>query len=705
MPTLHFTVDAELLRELGEHLVGKPYIALAELVKNSYDADATKVTIELDPEKDRITVSDNGHGMDFTEFKNFWMRIGSVHKTRLRISRRFKRPLTGSKGIGRLAVQFLAEELDLCTVSEKDLSRKLESHVKWKEAVSAGDLTKATAGYNIEISKEGFEQRTSIVLTGLNHKWNSDLIKGLAREIWWLQPPFRSPLATRKDPEKAFEIKFVSPEKDIIETFNRQIRAIFDIWYAKLVGKNENGKVTLSLEFAGEDPIIMNYSIDDCELKGGGFEIRTYHLTYRQPHGIKVGEAREYLNEFGGVHVYDGGFHLPYYGDRKNDWLRIEFDHSHRLSMSQLLPKELRVEEGMTFLPTLSRIFGVVNVDTSKEPYLNISITRDRLQESKAFSDLFFMARWAMDFYANEEAKRQRKWKDLIKKTEAPEFERMEDVLTKYQSEIPEKVYGYLHKDMQKATKEIETEAEATAKRIGLLGSLATAGISSLAYQHELKQQFHTIDDIVKKIGKISVADEKLRKTINELKEGLLSWVERARATNALFAYLADPENIEMKKRFSAKKIVEEINEQVKVLTRGIPIDTSRLDDDLLLPKASLVECGSIFQNVFINAFNAMLDSKKKLIDVSSRINGRVREILVQDTGCGVNLRDAETLFEPFERRMKISPERQTLGYGGTGLGLTIVRLIANNLGCTVSFVEPEKGFNTAFSIRWREIE
>ena len=42
---LTFTVDAELLRELGEKLVGKPYIALAELIKNSYDADATEVTI------------------------------------------------------------------------------------------------------------------------------------------------------------------------------------------------------------------------------------------------------------------------------------------------------------------------------------------------------------------------------------------------------------------------------------------------------------------------------------------------------------------------------------------------------------------------------------------------------------------------------------------------------------------------------------
>lgn len=706
MPLLYFTVDAELLKELGERLVGKPYIALAELVKNSYDADATKATIELDPKKNRITVSDNGHGMDLTEFKDFWMRIGSRHKERLRVSKHFKRPMTGSKGVGRLSAQFLAKELKLSIVSEKDPSRRINAHVKWAEAVRAGDLTKAAVEYDIEVSKKGFEQGTSIVLKRLNHEWDSELIKGLVREIWWLQPPFRGRSVPLENKKKAFEIEFVSPEKDYVEAFNRQIQAIFDIWNARLVGRNVNGKVNLSLEFAGEKPIIYNYSIDDCKVKEADFEIRIYNLVYRQPYGIKVGEARDYLNKFGGVHIYDGGFHLPSYGTPENDWLRIEWDHSHRLAMSKLLPKELQVEGGgMTFTPTLSRVLGVVSVNTSKEPELNILVTRDRLEDNDAFRDLFRIVKWAVDFYANEEARRSREQKALEMEIEPPKFSSVGDVLTEYQSEIPEKVYGVLRKNIQKVTDEIETEAEAAAKRIGILGSLATAGISSLAYQHELERQFNIIDEFIKKIGRIKAKDENLRQTLNELKEGLSSWVERARETNAIFSYLGDSENIKTKKRRSAKRVVEEIRRQVNVLARGIQINTSRLDDGLLLPKTFLVEWGAIFQNVFINAFNAMLDSKEKLIDVSSRRNGRICEILVQDTGCGVDMTDAETLFKPFERRVKISPERRALGYGGTGLGLTIVRLIANNIGCEVSFVKPEERFSTAFSIKWRESE
>ena len=91
-----FTVDSELLRELGERLVGRQYIALAELVKNSYDADASRVEIRI--QDDCIEVSDNGHGMTYEDFSGRWMRVGSTHKVNEVRSPGLHRPLTGSKG-------------------------------------------------------------------------------------------------------------------------------------------------------------------------------------------------------------------------------------------------------------------------------------------------------------------------------------------------------------------------------------------------------------------------------------------------------------------------------------------------------------------------------------------------------------------------------------------------------------------------------
>lgn len=705
MPTLHFTVDSALLRELGERLVAKPYVALAELVKNSYDADATKVKIELDPNANRIVVSDDGCGMDLTEFKNFWMRVGSIHKQRQRVSKKFGRQMVGSKGIGRFAVQFLAEELEIRTVSESDLKKKLVGHITWANAVQAGDLTKASVEYRTEEALAGstFEHGTTIVLKKLKHRWDENSIKKLAGEIWWLEPPFRGSAARGPG---SFEIEFVSPVKGLVETFGRGARAIMEAWHARLVGKNENGNVTLSLQFEGEEqPIVRRYSIPGCEPEGcklreGNFEIRIYSLTRRQRFGIKVGEARKYMRQYGGVHVYDGGFHLPFYGAPENDWLNVEFDHSHRLSMSKLLPSELQVKEGMTLLPTLSRVLGMVNVDTSQEPELRISITRDRLQENEAYAQLVGIVRWALDFYAMEEAKRVFREKT---KVAPPKFERLEEVLVRHQREIPKNVYKKLCVDTRKAVDEVKTGAELMVDRFRLLAPLAAAGISSLACQHEIRRQFGDGEEIAERMKKIVAQDPKIRKELDELREDLSRWLERAAAIYSLFSFIAHPEDMKERKRRRAKVVVDQIREQVGILARGIPIRTARVDGGLLLPKATFAQWSAIFQNVLINAFNAMEKSERKIVDMSSRASSKVREILVQDTGCGVNLKKAGTLFEPFVREIEIPPERRAAGYGGMGLGLAIVRMIASNIGCKVSFVSPEKGFSTAFSIKWRE--
>ena len=720
MPRLNFTVDSELLRELGERLVGKPHIALAELVKNSYDADASKVTIEFAPDQDRIVVRDDGHSMDFDEFQDFWMRIGTPHKREKRVSKHLKRPMTGSKGVGRLAVQFLAGKLKIITVPKRGNGEWLEASVDWEEAVEAGDLIDASVLYTRRISPPPLERGTSIVLSGLKHEWDQDSIRDLAGELWWLQPPFRFTALSRLEAKDRFEIDFQSTQREFEEIFDKQIRAIMGIWTARLVGKNDGGQVSLSLEFAGEPPQAYTYRVADFphndgqfgrkkNLDGGDFEIRIFKLRYRQPHGIKVDEAREYFWKYGGVHVYDGGFRLPYYGTPDNDWPQIELEHAHRRFVSDLLPKEFQAQyaetERLRYLPTLGRVFGVVNVNTSQEPNLDIMITRDRLTETSAFQDLVEMVRYAFHLYAFEEARRvfERKLKEFPVEPTSLKFERVERVLEYYEPEIPEQVYRDLREKVREATTAATTQQEMVLNQMGLLGPLATAGISALAYQHELRKQFTVVQSIVERIRHVPTEDEGLRRSLDALAEDLSAWVERARATNALFDYLADAESTQTRRRFAAAAVLEDIKAQTTFLARGIEVDVSKVASDLLLPEASFAEWGAIFQNVFTNAFNALLDSEERLLQVSSRASGRSRQILVQDTGVGVALKDAERLFRPFERGREISPERRALGYGGTGLGLTIVRLLADRIGCRVSFVEPDDGFSTAFSISWRE--
>lgn len=104
--------------------------------------------------------------------------------------------MTGSKGVGRLAVQFLAKEIGMRTVSEENPNSEIQVYVDWAKAQKAGELTEAIAKYKtVEPSIEypgGSKHGTAIILSGLNQTWDTNDITELAKEIWPLQPPFRA---------------------------------------------------------------------------------------------------------------------------------------------------------------------------------------------------------------------------------------------------------------------------------------------------------------------------------------------------------------------------------------------------------------------------------------------------------------------------------------------------------------------------------
>jgi hypothetical protein len=114
--TKPFRANAHLLKLLGDELIGDDRLAVFELVKNSYDADATvvDVTLNLKEEQSNIIVWDkDGNGMDENTILTKWMEIGTDSKrnqNKIR-SKKFDRLPLGEKGIGRLAVHKLGTKL------------------------------------------------------------------------------------------------------------------------------------------------------------------------------------------------------------------------------------------------------------------------------------------------------------------------------------------------------------------------------------------------------------------------------------------------------------------------------------------------------------------------------------------------------------------------------------------------------------------
>ncbi len=736
---VHFTVDSELLRELGERLVGRQYIALAELVKNSYDADASKVEIRI--QDDCIEVSDNGHGMTYEDFEGRWMRVGSTHKVKEETSPELHRPLTGSKGVGRLAVQFLASELELTSIPKKtrvpegSMPRELYVMVDWDTAVQAGELTQATALYDLNKPQDTVfplesPHGTTVTLKKLKHEWSPKEFEDLAREIWFLQPPFRSLTGAANREASGFEVDLSAPP-EAVALFNTQMSRTLELYTSRLVGRllprngsgkrSDKRKAQLSLELEGQHTPAYEFQVpvrgDDRYLIDSlDFEIRIFTLQNRQPYGIPVQQARDYMHEWGGVHIYDAGFRIPYAGP-DSDWLRLEIDHSHRLTQSQLLPDELNVSMGLNHLPTNSRVLGVVNIDTTHEArvagqnkppsnqYLQIQVSRDRLVSNDAFRQLQDTVRFALDYYATRLAVLRLKEKVTIQSVEVPEslVEGVWNVLEQHEDEVPKAVANQLRTELEKTIDSIREQSEWTKSQSGLLGAMATVGATSVAFDHQFTQQLSVLEHHAAALDDAIKIDPDLKKSIGSVSNSIKKWIRDARETRMIFSPISDERNRTTVARFKAKLIVESMAGNLRALLRGVKVEVSGIDRGLLLPETSYPVWMAIFHNVLMNASNAMLDSNSKRISVSSFESGKRRGIRVQDTGVGIDLDKAEDLFEPLKRGLEISPERRALGYGGAGLGLAIVRMLATDLKADVRFIEPVAPFNTCFEMAWSE--
>jgi signal transduction histidine kinase len=141
---LKLKIDAHVIQQLGAELISGPETALLELIKNSHDADASFCYIEVDTNYvevidhieivngeeiitpityiGKISVRDNGHGMDRARINRSWLTVSYSEKKQAKqnntLTDRFKRSLTGDKGLGRLGSMQLATICRISTQSE-----------------------------------------------------------------------------------------------------------------------------------------------------------------------------------------------------------------------------------------------------------------------------------------------------------------------------------------------------------------------------------------------------------------------------------------------------------------------------------------------------------------------------------------------------------------------------------------------------------
>ena len=127
-PPLSIRPYARLLTMLGEQLLKNERVALVELIKNAYDADAGTVDVEFEGFREdmkklpgsRIVVRDDGCGMTSETVKTAWMNPATPTKFLAKKKGKWRTPernrvIQGEKGIGRFAMLKLAKKITVTT--------------------------------------------------------------------------------------------------------------------------------------------------------------------------------------------------------------------------------------------------------------------------------------------------------------------------------------------------------------------------------------------------------------------------------------------------------------------------------------------------------------------------------------------------------------------------------------------------------------
>lgn len=200
MTKVPFNVDAYTARLIGRENVSKLEGAVVELIKNTYDADATCCILYYDEKKDILYLADNGNGMTEEIIRNHWMTIGRSSKKNSFVSQK-GRIQTGEKGIGRFALDRIADNCQMLTSTEKD-EKKLLWTVDWNSFSTGKNITEI--GADLDITTEKFESffenctnshvinlikqnwgkhGTVFRLTNLREQWSDELLNTIRENL------------------------------------------------------------------------------------------------------------------------------------------------------------------------------------------------------------------------------------------------------------------------------------------------------------------------------------------------------------------------------------------------------------------------------------------------------------------------------------------------------------------------------------------
>ena len=395
---------ARLIRTLGFELISSEIVAVIELVKNSYDADATLVLVRLiDPAEAGagcLEIWDDGHGMSEETLRSTWLEIATPYRKYARHSEVRRRRVLGEKGIGRLAVGRLGRQLEL--VSRRRDGQEAVLKIDWSVfddentyldeipiVWGVQDPTVFRNGGDAEQAfgdrldpREGYDHGTLVRMSPLVKTWDESSITELHRALSRLVPASPDRSLSHLPSTTDFRIFLDLPSE--YQSHSGEVQSAEELArprYRLLGTVDADGRATLVYRGPGIDaeqtiekvlwkpargqtlacgPVTLDIRVWDRDTEGLGLA------------GRELTDFRRLLDQAAGVSIYRDAFRVMPYGERGNDWLGLDG----------------RRVQNPTLRLSNNQIVGQIFISADTNPELRDQTNREGLMSGAARDDL-----------------------------------------------------------------------------------------------------------------------------------------------------------------------------------------------------------------------------------------------------------------------------------------------------------------------------
>jgi len=696
-----FKIHPRVFAALGADLVRNDVVAVIELVKNSYDAFATRVDVRFGRDETQgryLEIRDDGCGMDRETLEEAWCVVATPYRREHPFAERGGkvRRVAGEKGLGRLSAARLGEKLDMLTRSANDHCWQVT--VDWSALSSAERLTFCFATCTPFAGPVPFrETGTRLRIFGLKSEWDDEQAANLQENLARLISPFSDVRDFRihmKPPghgDQDVEVEVVAPE--------------FLNWppYAIRGHVTADGEVKAKYEFKPitrgrrrDSPVsltwrqIVRASEVERKLKGETpgcgpfeFEVRAWDIgpddtqEIADRFDIAKGNIRKAIHAHKGISVYrDGILVLPKSEDAR-DWLGLDLR---------------RVSRVGTRLST-SQIVGYVSITATENRRIDDTSDREGLVQNPEVLAFEEILKATVSMLENQRDTDRMKPSDRVMLKDLLEGVSADD-LAEEVSVLAEE--GATASDVLIRVRDFNLKLtgirEGIKKRFAFYSRLATIGTIAQMLVHEIRNRTTAIGRFLRFARKHCTSPE------SEQFEKQFAIADRS--VDAL-EHLADTFAPLASRSFKRGRRDATLEESIARCLALVEAQVNSIGVSVVRPRTPGTrlpvdpgELDTIILNLILNSLYWIQQSRRKgqlEFNVSKLQGGQRVRLTVHDSGTGVADEDVDKIFLPGVTR---KPD-------GIGMGLTVAAELVSEYGGRMCLLRPGRlgGASFAFDL------